>query len=293
VTPGGNPTTWYVRYGWAGTAIKATAAAPLPDAVQGGPVPVSVTLADLPPATRVYAQLVAVSGKHDDGGPIMSVLTAPAAAPAPERPAEEQPPAQSQPGAPPAAEPPPAPVVGKTVTAGVDAGSVRVRMPGGDGFQDLFGATAVPVGSIVDARAGAIALTAALPGGGVQQASFGGGRFAIGQGRRGRVDLRLRGGRFAACRPGAVDRSLAAMAAGKKRKKPVRSLWGKDDGGRFRTHGRDSVTTVRGTEWTVQDRCDGTLTTVAEGAVDVRIRRGGRLVRLEAGQRFLARHGRR
>jgi len=32
-------------------------------------------------------------------------------------------------------------------------------------------------------------------------------------------------------------------------------------GGRFRTRGRYSSATVRGTDWTVTDRCDGTLTT--------------------------------
>jgi ferric-dicitrate binding protein FerR (iron transport regulator) len=70
----------------------------------------------------------------------------------------------------------------------------------------------------------------------------------------------------------------------------VRRLWGKDHSGRFRTHGRDSVTTVRGTAWSVADRCDGTVTRVTEGAVDVRVRRTGRIVRLTAGERFLARH---
>jgi hypothetical protein len=52
------------------------------------------------------------------------------------------------------------------------------------------------------------------------------------------------------------------------------------------------VTTVRGTEWSVADRCDGTVTRVTEGAVDVRVRRTGRIVRLEAGERFRARHRR-
>ena len=54
------------------------------------------------------------------------------------------------------------------------------------------------------------------------------------------------------------------------RKPPRRSLWGHDRGGRFRTHGRDSVATVRGTTWQVTDRCDGTVTRVTEGAVLVR-----------------------
>src|SRR3712207_6890811 len=38
----------------------------------------------------------------------------------------------------------------------------------------------------------------------------------------------------------------------------ARRLWGRDKGGRFRTHGKNSHATVRGTRWLVEDRCDGT-----------------------------------
>jgi ferric-dicitrate binding protein FerR (iron transport regulator) len=70
----------------------------------------------------------------------------------------------------------------------------------------------------------------------------------------------------------------------------VRKLWGKDKGGRFRTHGRDSVATVRGTAWTVADRCDGTVTRVTEGAVMVRNRHTGRRTLVRAGERHFAAH---
>ncbi len=49
----------------------------------------------------------------------------------------------------------------------------------------------------------------------------------------------------------------------------VRQLWG-DGKGRFQTRGRYAAATVRGTKWRVQDRCDGTLTTVESGVVAVR-----------------------
>ena len=84
---------------------------------------------------------------------------------------------------------------------------------------------------------------------------------------------------------------MAAVAAAGGRK-PVRRLWGKDEGGRFRTHGRDSVATVRGTAWSVTDRCDGTVTKVTEGAVDVKNRHTGRVTRVRAGERHLARRPR-
>ena len=40
--------------------------------------------------------------------------------------------------------------------------------------------------------------------------------------------------------------------------------------GEFRTKGKYSAATVRGTEWLTQDYCDGTLTQVKTGVVDVR-----------------------
>jgi hypothetical protein len=246
-------------------------------------VAVSRTLTGLLPGTRYSVRLVATSSTGTSTGEPTTFTTAaaPAAAPDPSSPAPSR-----EPGAP-AAQPPSGPTLGATFVAAAEQGNVRVRLPGSDGFVDLPQAASVPVGSVVDGRAGAIALTTALPGGGVQTARFGGARFQVRQAADGdgRVRLHLRGGRFGRC--GA--RSVAAVAAGKK-PRAVRRLWGKDHSGRFRTHGRDSVTTVRGTAWSVADRCDGTVTRVTEGAVDVRVRRTGRIVRLTAGERFLARH---
>jgi Calx-beta domain len=77
--------------------------------------------------------------------------------------------------------------------------------------------------------------------------------------------LTLRGGSFAAC--GKTTR--AAAGAGKTKKpKTVRRLWGKGQGS-FRTRGRYSSGTVRGTWWLTSDRCDGTRTHVLQGVVSV------------------------
>ncbi|HKP21752.1 MAG TPA: hypothetical protein VJT68_09560, partial [Thermoleophilaceae bacterium] len=73
------------------------------------------------------------------------------------------------------------------------------------------------------------------------------------------------------------------------RRDPVRRLWGRDRGGHFRTFGRHSQATVRGTRWLTADRCDGTLTRVAEGAVAVRDRARHRTVLVRAGHSYLAR----
>ena len=78
------------------------------------------------------------------------------------------------------------------------------------------------------------------------------------------------------------------FAAGKPKrsKRKVRRLWGKGKGS-FRTAGKRSTATVRGTWWLVEDRCDGTLTRVREGRVDVRDLRLRKTIKLRAGKRSL------
>jgi ferric-dicitrate binding protein FerR (iron transport regulator) len=59
--------------------------------------------------------------------------------------------------------------------------------------------------------------------------------------------------------------------------------------GRFRTRGRHSTATVRGTKYLVKDDCNGTLTLVKEGRVVVRDFRRHRTVIVKTGHRYLAR----
>jgi len=75
------------------------------------------------------------------------------------------------------------------------------------------------------------------------------------------VELRLTGGSFAGC-----ARKLSV--ASKAKPKIIRQLWAKAKG-RFRTRGRYASATVRGTVWLTVDRCDGTLTRVTQGTVQV------------------------
>jgi ferric-dicitrate binding protein FerR (iron transport regulator) len=58
---------------------------------------------------------------------------------------------------------------------------------------------------------------------------------------------------------------------------------------RYRTHGRTSVATVRGTRWATTESCGGTRTTVAQGSVVVRDRGARRQVVVRAGHSYLAR----
>jgi hypothetical protein len=96
------------------------------------------------------------------------------------------------------------------------------------------------------------------------------------------VDLFLTGG------PGRCSpRPSAARAAGKR--PPPPKLWGKDSKGKYRTHGRNSVATVRGTEWITTETCAGTVTRVVTGAVSVRDRWTGKRRIVRAGHSHLAR----
>jgi hypothetical protein len=73
------------------------------------------------------------------------------------------------------------------------------------------------------------------------------------------------------------------VAAGKR----SRRLWGSGHG-RFRTRGRNSSATVRGTVWLTEDRCDGTYTRVKRGVVAVDDFVKDRSVVLRAGKSYFA-----
>jgi hypothetical protein len=66
----------------------------------------------------------------------------------------------------------------------------------------------------------------------------------------------------------AVCRRTRALAAKKPPGTTVRRLWAKGKGN-FRTRGRYAASTVRGTFWLTADRCDGTLTSVKQGILEV------------------------
>jgi hypothetical protein len=94
------------------------------------------------------------------------------------------------------------------------------------------------------------------------------------------VELRLTGGNFAVCQRKKSSASTKAATT-------VRQLWG-DGKGKFRTKGRYSSATVRGTKWLTADRCDGTLTKVQRGVVEVNDVKLKKKVRVPAGKSYLA-----
>ena len=185
-----------------------------------------------------------------------------------------------------------------------DAGRARARLgravvvqPRGKGLQFGLPRTArtvplldrirVPVASLLDARRGSVRLTSARTRTRRQSAIFSAGLFTVLQSRSRRpvTEVRLKGGNFRRC---GARAGSGRVGAAQRRRRTVRRLRG-NARGRFRTRGRYSAATVRGTVYTVVDRCDGTLTRVRRGVVLVRDFRRRVTIRLRAGRSYLAR----
>jgi hypothetical protein len=98
------------------------------------------------------------------------------------------------------------------------------------------------------------------------------------------VELQLQGGNFGVC-PTRKTKSVGGTTATSK--KVVRQVWG-DGKGKFRTKGRYSSATVRGTNWLTSDRCDGTFVKVNRGVVEVNDIKKKKIVRVPAGKSYLA-----
>jgi hypothetical protein len=256
-----------------------TPVSPLPPP-NHGPRPVSATVSGLTPGTVYHYRLLAGNDPYFFiAGSDQTFTTAPAPTPiaAAVAPAPLPEPAS--------APPPPTPALGKTVVVTPVSGTVTVKVPGAAGFVALVAGGAVPSGAVIDTRGGEVALTTALANGKTQTGQFHGGVFRVRQSARagGTTDIDLRGPALA-CSSRKARARAAAVTPAKRRK-----LWGSDKGGRFRTHGRNSVATVRGTKWVTTDTCAGTRTTVTEGSVSVRDVHRRRPVLVRAGHSYLAR----
>ena len=187
------------------------------------------------------------------------------------------------------------PVPGKSVAVGLESGTVFITSSSGRRTRLTGGAT-IPVGSRIDTRKGRVEMTSAATGTGAktQTAQFYQGTFTVRQSRpKNRAaalttDVTLAG---EASRSQCASARGARAAAVSKKKGPhavLGKLWGNGKG-KFRTNGKYSSATVRGTIWLTTDRCDGTLTTVKRGTVSVRDLRRHKTVTVKAGHSYLAR----
>ncbi|MEA2474805.1 MAG: hypothetical protein QOE06_2720 [Thermoleophilaceae bacterium] len=197
----------------------------------------------------------------------------------------------------------PPPTEGSSVNAVPESGTVRVKLPPGAaahakdawtraaaaGFVPLESlGRQIPVGSTLDTSKGKVHLFAAAnTSGATQDGHFNGGLFVIGQGKKNSLTtLSMTGGGLSACSRLPSGGSPKAVAAAKR----GRRLFS-DVHGRFRSRGRNSTATVRGTRWQMQDSCAGTLTVVKQGTVVVRDLVKNRTRTLHSGESYLARPG--
>ena len=206
--------------------------------------------------------------------------------------------------------PPPPPVLGKTVNVSVVSGHVFILPPPGKslggagdtaalskgtGFVPLTEARQIPTGSEIDALHGSLKLVSNTGQiGKTQTATLTGGVFKVTQTRKGITkgvaDLNLIESAFqgapsyGTCKAKhkAGDATIASLSS-----KTLQLL--KVSGhGKFKTTGRYASATVRGTIYTVADRCDGTLTHVIRDTVLVDDFVRHKTILLHAGQSYLA-----
>lgn len=181
----------------------------------------------------------------------------------------------------------PRPVLGEVVVVKAKGELVRIRRPGETKFSVLKGSQEVPIGSLLDTRKGKVKLTSAKDSAGHgQTAHFSGGVFKVLQSHTSPLTTLRLAGRLRGC---ARSRAAGRLEATAARRRRGRRLWGSGKG-RFRTRGRRSAATVRGTRWLVADLCDrSTLTRVAFGEVAVRDFVRHKTVLLKTGQEYVAR----
>ncbi len=218
------------------------------------------------------------------------------------------------------ADPPPSPpVLGKSVNVTPVSGVVYIELPPGatlaaasspspfssfllgtqavdaiakgQAFVPLTEARQIPVGSILETTQGVVSLTTATTAsrkGKLQTGDFGAGIFKLLQNRKqkGLTDLDM------------IDNHSASQVCatvGKKGKALAAKLSSKTLGrinasghGHFAVRGQYSAATVRGTVWSVANRCEGTLTHVKRGVVSVRDFSRRKTITLFTGESYLA-----
>lgn len=254
------------------------------------PHAVSATLTGLVPNALYHVRLVASNSAGTTTGPDQTFTTA-------------------------KDKPPPAPVLGQSFNAGPVKGLVLVELPAsakptdahasaflkGKAYFPLTEARRLPIGTKIDARRGTLKLTtASYQRGKLQSATFSGGLFKFASQTRQGLSKGLANvsliendfpgsPSFTACKLGKSAAAGPTATEARLSSRILQTLHASDSHGRFRTTGRHSAATVRGTIWDTTERCDGTLTTVHRGTVLVDDFGLRKTITLHAGQHYLAR----
>jgi hypothetical protein len=241
---------------------------------------VSASVTGLVPNALYHVRLVAGNGAGTTFGSDVTFTTLKTAAPGP-------------------------PALGQTFNIAPVSGVVLILINGK--LVPLTQLQQIPKNTIIDALHGTLSLTSAAPGGAggahdaaakakkrkskvkTQSGNFGGAIFKINQAHTGLATLSLVEGAF----PGAptygtckAHKAAEASAAAASRTLQLLHASAK---GKFSTRGRYAAATVRGTKWTIADRCDGTLTHDITHSVAVTDFVRHKTIVLHAGQRYLAR----
>jgi len=186
---------------------------------------------------------------------------------------------------------PPPPVLGETFSIARKSGDVVVRYPGRrrkGQIVRLRGNAPFPVDSIIDSRKGRVKLDSSRGRGkGRHRGIFRSGIFKVRQPKKkgGVTELVLRGGLFGCTAKSATAGEAHASVLSRRRR-----LWGRGRGS-YRTRGLYSSGSVRGTIWLTQDTCEGTMTFVVRGVVEVTDFTTGETHAVHAGERYFASRG--
>ena len=145
----------------------------------------------------------------------------------------------------------------------------------------ISGTANLPLGSVINSTRGRVRVVGKKRKK-RQIGRFRAGIFRVRQSGKSEILVTLRGD-LDCGRATASSASPKAEASARRRR-----LWGSSSGGSFRTRGRHSSGAVRGTRWLTVDRCNGTLTLVREGIVQVHDYGTGERVLVRAGNSYFA-----
>jgi len=285
VNPNGSPTTAYFQYGLDAKYSKLGASGPnytntTPAQAVGGDFAnhsVTATVSGLVPNALYHVRLVATNGGGTTFGPDMTFTTSHGPTPG-------------------------TPTLGRNVNISLVSGLVLVKIHGV--FVPLTELSQIPTNTEINALHGTIKLITALPAGtkpsadvaskgkgktSTQNGTFGGAIFKITQAHSGLATLALVESAFKGApsytlctKKKAGDASAAALSS------KTLQLLRASAKGKFSTRGKYAAATVRGTKWSIADRCDGTYTHDFTDSVSVTNFVNHQTVILHAGQSYLA-----
>jgi hypothetical protein len=273
VNPEGLPTTAYYVYGLDAkyqpfgitTYNLSTAKTTLPGDFTSHSV--SATISGLQPGAVYHVRLIANNGNGQMIGPDQTFKA-------------------------PSGGAPPPPIVGRKENVKPTSGTVFVLEHGQ--LVPLTQNTQLPTGTVIDTLHGSVSLVAASGTKGKKYTgTFGGAIFKIGQiaggPNKGLTTLSIVEGAniigapsYAACTAPRAASAHAALSS-----KLLQTLRSRASG-RFRSRGRYAAGTVRGTQWSTTDRCDGTVIAVQIHAVQVTDLVKHITIVVHAGHRYLA-----